>query len=48
MSKIPLHIDDLPRATCVLFKAGFSFDQIAALLRIGQENVERFIIAGGL
>lgn len=43
MSKKPLHIDDLPRAACILFKAGFSFEQIAALLRISLGNVECFI-----
>ena len=35
--------DDLARAACVLFKAGFSFEQVAALLHVKEELVHEAI-----
>ena len=38
-----LKSDDLARAACVLFRAGFSFSQAAALLSVKEETVHEAI-----
>ena len=38
-----LKSDDLARAVCVLFKAGFSFDQVAAMLSVTEGSVHEVI-----